>query len=253
MPLCIADSCAVFRAAVRRTDFGHKLTFQCPKEKRCYRPLHKRRNKRMRRCGIQNIIFAITITLSGCAANPSSSVPAEKTPSGLAHDNTRSGVGAATPLPDGAWVGLVSVTDSRDQHNDKPWDISFVLYSCNGSLRYYLGDVDGSRFTTPDPELSVQSYHGSHHLFFEHEGTDEDNPKHGWVEMQAADLIELSSALVKIRWTRAISNRDTAMTHPSRAIFTQGIGTLRRHGNGCPREALERVKESIFIPPVLQD
>jgi hypothetical protein len=155
------------------------------------------------------------LALAGCVANPSSSVPVETMLNGQVHENTPTALGAVAPLPNGAWVGRVTVTDSRDQHNDRPWDIQFVLYSCNGSMRYYLGDVGGNRFETPDPALSVQSYHGSHHLFFEQTGTDEDNPEHGWVEMQAADVIELNPTLVTIRWTRAISNRDTAIAHPS--------------------------------------
>jgi hypothetical protein len=181
------------------------------------------------------LLCVSALALSACASAPApSAVPVTQ-----AADPQLS----RSSVPNGAWVGELVVPSVDDPGQEER--IFMVLYACGKDVRYYLRNTVTGRFESPAPALTVESSHGVHHLRY----VDWNRKKaDDWVVTQSLDFVEIDARHARAWWSSTISNRDLPADHARRTLHEQGVASFKRFTSDCPREAKERVLDTIHVP-----
>ena len=183
--------------------------------------------------GLPCLAALVALALSACATAPVTPAP----PASRAVQET----GGA--LPNGAWVGEL-IVPSADQAGAEE-RIFMVLFACGKDVRYYLRNTVTGGFDSPVPPLAIESRHGVHHLRYIDWNREKAND---WVETQNLDVVEIDARHARAWWSRTVSNRDLPAGHVKRTIREHGSASFKRHSTDCPREAKERVIDTIHVP-----
>jgi hypothetical protein len=131
-------------------------------------------------------------------------------------------------LPDGVWSGtLKSVLVLAD--DDKQEGASDLLIaSCKGLVRFWARDQGGT-YEKLGNNYVIQSYPDSHLIYSLAAAPTQPD----WVEIQSYALLEIDSDTAVLQWSRAVNNRDVAMSKKNRYFFAQGMTKLHRTNRSC--------------------